>query len=594
MGGVCAGEVGSNNYYMVRFFLFINVILFDFILNAQNPQWNLVNSENLNTEIKYGRIDYGNSIVELTTGVGTYYFDLRSGRLLTKFGGKNWSDGFSKFCDSLKLPNSNNYSRDSLILIDSTGKIEANNRTINFIPINRGLNPMNVDLGEFDLNLEVNCENKWQPWFIKCDLKNPLHLLIRKFWLEIKNRDVQNNLSSFNLESINDCEFNIRSNSFKFITSEHIKVDVLDSENNYSRIIDKYKNLRNSEFICFDDLYSSDGIVLYSLGRDLSISSLLQFSEEYNSLYFNDGFFLVSPDSSRLLYRSKSHDIALRGYMPFILFNIKNYEIIQILDGEACNLFGYAFNETSFSEQVISFSLDSKYVLVGNRLFNAYDGSEVIEYYDWICKNDLDSMIVKSGQSETSCYNFGAYFSFFSDTSNICLIYGEKLNSFNLNSMTGSTWHSAEEDSFRYQDSLQLQLNEIDISEYLEFCRQGELDELNAEKVDLIFSDDSLNINWDSGLYSFDILNFYITQLDSNFYSELIEYESEELKEQLLDPIFFERYFVNFRKEIKNQFHLYRLNKFFILIVQKSGHFDLFFHYCPIKIQISPNKYLNH
>ena len=60
MGGVCFGEVGSNNYYMVRFFLFINVILFDFILNAQNPQWNLVNSENLNTEIEYGRIDYGN------------------------------------------------------------------------------------------------------------------------------------------------------------------------------------------------------------------------------------------------------------------------------------------------------------------------------------------------------------------------------------------------------------------------------------------------------------------------------------------------------------------------------------------------------
>ena len=100
----------------------------------------------------------------------------------------------------------------------------------------------------------MNCENKWQPWFIKCDLNNPLHSLIRKFWFEIKDSDIHNNLSNYTLESINDCEFKIHSKNFEFITSEHIKDEVMDSINDYFSIINKYKNSRNSEFICFDDL----------------------------------------------------------------------------------------------------------------------------------------------------------------------------------------------------------------------------------------------------------------------------------------------------------------------------------------------------
>ena len=111
---------------MRRLLFFQSLLLIVNFSSAQNSQWNLVKPENLNTEIESARIDYGNSIVELTTGVGTYYFDMKSGLLLTKFGRKNWSDmGFRKVCDSLKLLNFKKYSSDRLISIDSNGKIEV-------------------------------------------------------------------------------------------------------------------------------------------------------------------------------------------------------------------------------------------------------------------------------------------------------------------------------------------------------------------------------------------------------------------------------------------------------------------------------------
>ena len=507
--------------------LLLNFLISVVAANAQRSNLHLVQSENIYSRIEQARVDSKNSIIEIETGFGIYYFDLKSGRLLTKFGGTDWADyGTSMICDSLLSASPIKFSSDSLLSLDSLQKIFNFENQLNFKPINRGINIIANYANDGNVNdIEItNNSCGLQGTYLVCEEDNPLHLLIKNFWFIIKS----------------------------------IK-DIAEEEKSFSRYTLSLKDT------CSYVINYDSAPILYNttLKQVLELNNLIRYSKENKKYFFNEGFILISPDSSKLLYRSHKHS----DEHPFILFDLKNNSIVSVFRGEACNIEGYQINERKFSENVISFSGDSKFIIIGNRLFNTYDGSEVLEYYRWLRINDKDLLERDwKNEIELDYINWLANFTFFIDSTNICIVRGEKLNFFNLNNLNGTKWQIPKDENYILPDSIALELNNIDIQKFLEFPTQGELDKPNAIELDFQLCNDSSRIEWNKGSISMDVLDTYLTPLDSNFYSDLFENAGSDLKKKLLNPEGLKSYMRDLRINQLNSISVYYFSEFFVTI----------------------------